>query len=161
MSKTSKHKLIAGYKSAVRLTVSESHGLPYKPLKTLEEARKYNDSYLVMEGDWGGQIYLAIPVILIKCSYEILKSLLKELDKILWEINEGEGSGIYFERMRKETSVIGGMGGGMATNAIWIHKDLTHLKKKIIDVIYTEVKNEAQKNFIKFGAKDKKHLKHV
>lgn len=148
MLKTSKHKLIVGYKSAVRLMVSESHGLTYKPLRNLEEAKTYSDSYMVMEGDWGGQIYLVAPVKLIRCSYRILNRLLKELDKISWNVNEGEGNGIFFERMTKGTPVIGGMGGGLATGDIWIHTSLTHLKQKIIGVINNKVNNKAAKSHL-------------
>lgn len=65
MTKIAKLKSIPEHQSAVRNMVSESHGLDYKPLKDLEEAKEYDDAYIIMEGDWGGQIYLVAPVRLV------------------------------------------------------------------------------------------------
>lgn len=127
--------VIPEHESPVRSIVSKSHGTPYKPIKNFEEAKKYNDSYMIMEGDWGGQIYLSISVKFIKCDYEILKNLLKDLDKIAWECNKGEGSGIYFERKKAGEGITGGMGGGAAIDELWVHKEFIDIKEKILGVI--------------------------
>lgn len=127
--------VIPEHESPVRSIVSKAHGTSYKPIKNFEDAKRYNDSYMIMEGDFGGQIYLSIPVKLIKCDYEILKNLLKYLDKIAWECNKGEGSGIYFERKKSGEGITGGMGGGVALNSLWIHNKFSKIKNKILDVL--------------------------
>jgi len=113
----------------------KSQGGKYLPLKSFEAAKKHDDSYLVMEGDWGGQIYLVAPVRLVKCSYETLENLLLELDRIAWDVNDGRGRGLYFERMEEGMPVAGGMGGGVATQTLWVHREFEGIKRKIHDVL--------------------------
>ena len=126
---------IPDHESAVRRMVSEAHNISYVPIKDFEEAKKYDNSYMMMEGDWGGQIYLSIPVKQVKCDYETLKKLLMELDKIAWDCNEGEGCDIYFERKESDEGIVGGMGGGMATDCLWVHEEFNKIKEKIQNVL--------------------------
>jgi hypothetical protein len=115
--------------------VLKSNGGKYKPLKNFNEAIKQDNSYMIMEGDWGGQIYLVIPVKLVKCSRDAIEKLLIELDTIAWQVNEGDGKGIYFEIMERDTLVLGGMGGGRAKDGLWVHKNFENIRSKIQDVI--------------------------
>jgi|SRR3989344_658229 len=128
-----KKNVIPNYQSAVRRVLSESKKLNYSPLRNLIEARKYNDSYLIMEGDYGGQIYLVVPVKIVKCSEIKLKELLKEIDEICWD--DKDGTGIYFERMKVDSIVSGGMGGGVALEKLWLHENIEKLRKKIENIL--------------------------
>ena len=97
----------------------------YRPLNSYEEARALSDAYVVMEGDWGGQIYLVAPMRLVRCQEETLRLLLRDLDEIGWPTNESEGTGLYYERYHIGQTVPGGMGGGKALDNLWVHGEFT------------------------------------
>lgn len=107
--------------------LAKSKGEAYRPLRNLEEAKATSGSYLIMEGDWGGQIYLSCPVNLVNCSEKGLNALLHELDSAAWKSNEGEGAGIYFECLSPGDAIPGGMGGGIASEGLWIHPILNSM----------------------------------
>lgn len=129
--------------SVVRKLVARSKGKNFTALKKFEEARKYKDSYLVMEGDYGGQIYLSIPVHLIKCDKITINKLLLIIDDIQW--NDEDGAGIYFERLKIGENLTGGMGGGKALNSIWVHENLGNFK----DIFFAILKGEKDINKVK------------
>ncbi|WP_289355064.1 hypothetical protein [Paenibacillus sp. S-12] len=81
-------------------------------IEDFKKAKAIPDTYVIMEGDWGGQIYLSYPMKYINCSEEILHNLLDDLDSIAWDCNEGEGKGLYYEIRRPGDGIGGGMGGG-------------------------------------------------
>ena len=110
--------------SAVRHVLADVHGVTgtrYRPLNSYEEARTLGDAYVVMEGDWGGQIYLVTPMRLVTCQEETLRHLLMDLDDIGWPTNDSEGTGLYYERYHIGQIVPGGMGGGKALDDLWVH----------------------------------------
>lgn len=111
----------------------------------------YENLWLVLEGDWSGQVYLTVPL---RCiprfvvqktnDYEILlvgrpeprdyegwiqlirvQRLLRELDRIAWPCNQGEGRGVSVVRLlpHHDPVVGGGMGGGRLTDGIWLHDE--------------------------------------
>ncbi|MFH1533850.1 MAG: hypothetical protein ABID64_02870 [Nitrospirota bacterium] len=127
------NELIEGHESAVRKMVSESKGKKYFSFKSLKNAKKHEKSYLIMEGDYGGQIYLSFPVKLIKCDEDALRKLLKKFDQQCWD--DMEGTGMYFEQMEKGQRISGGMGGGIADNELWVHKELEHMKDEINGIL--------------------------
>ncbi|MFC1640428.1 hypothetical protein ACFL2D_00080 [Patescibacteria group bacterium] len=113
-----------------------------------------NPTWLVMTGDWGGEVYLTIPYKLIGRKAQIL-ALLRMIDKIAWDCNEGEGALVFVESPedRKKTfaeeeydlndpeqkqefdetdwyTVGGGMGGGLLQDGLWVHD---HLREEIKD----------------------------
>ena len=103
------------------------HGVPgYRPLHDLEEARNYDDAYAVFEGDFGGHIYLTSPVRSIRCDGGMLLSLLGFLDRIAWG-DQPEGRAIFYERREKGQGIRGGMGGGRATDDVWLHPEFLSL----------------------------------
>jgi hypothetical protein len=53
---------IPEHHSAVRHMVSETNDISYQPLRDFDEAKRTGDAVVVMEGDWGGQIYLVCPI---------------------------------------------------------------------------------------------------
>lgn len=114
-------EILPDHHSPVRRVIAEDQGAEYKAFRNLEEARAANGAYLIMEGDWGGQIYLVCPVRLVQVSEETLGQLLAELDQIAWPGNAGEGADIYYEQQQPGTGVAGGMGGGVATDSLWVH----------------------------------------
>lgn len=77
--------------------------------------------WLIMEGDWGGQIYLTVPVDLIGTNIKNsdLDQLLKDLDKFSWSNNGGASWVVQwgFPGM----PVMGGMGGGCLINQLCVH----------------------------------------
>jgi hypothetical protein len=85
------------------------------------------DAALVMEGDWGGQIYLACPLRVVRANERTLKRLLADLDHIAWESNGGEGAEMRYERLPVGAVVDGGMGGGLVSEDIWIHEEFSDL----------------------------------
>jgi hypothetical protein len=121
MNDSKKKKIIPEYHRIVSHVLTDAHNLPYFPLKSIEEARNYDDSFMIMEGDDGGQVYVVAPVKLIRCSKEGLESLLVVLDKRAWPDNDDNSRGIYYERRSVGEIIHGGMGGGIALNSIWVH----------------------------------------
>jgi len=129
---------IPDYESPVRRLFSDAHGLPYHPLRSLDEAKACPDGVVVLEGDWGGQIYVVCPARMVACSAATLNGLLQDLDAIAWACNEGEGARVYFQRATQATGIAGGMGGGLVTDDIWIHPKLREKAENIRRVILGE-----------------------
>ncbi len=130
---TDDSKNIQNHESSLRKMVSNSHGTKYEALSNLEEARKVNSAYLIMEGDDGGQIYLVVPAKIIRCDHKVLETLLKDLDDRKWK--DISMAGLYFEIHEPNTIIGGGMGGGVAENGLWVHKNFAEIKDKIQNVI--------------------------
>ncbi len=126
-------KEIQKHESPLRKMISMSHGTEYKSIKNLDEAKKIKHSYLIMEGDDRGQIYLVCPVEKIKCSQKELEVLLNDLDQQAWD--DSSMFGLYYEVHNPNTVISGGMGGGMALEDLWVHKDFEKIKNKIEEVI--------------------------
>jgi hypothetical protein len=93
----------------------------FKSYSDLETAKSDPNAYVVMEGDWGGQIYLTCPVKYVICDEDMLRKILKKLDHMCWKCNGGDGAEIYYETWSQGEDVPGGMGGGLATDGLWIH----------------------------------------
>jgi hypothetical protein len=115
---------IAAHERPLGRIMHDLDNAPFHPLRTLEQARDTPNAYLIMEGDWGGQIYLTAPVHLLRCTSSDLASLLAELDDHAWSCNEGAGCGFFFETRGPLEGVSGGMGGGITMPDIWLHPDL-------------------------------------
>ena len=93
----------------------------FKSYGDLETAKSDPNTYVVMEGDWGGQIYLTCPVKYIVCDEALLMKILKKLDHMCWKCNGGEGAEIRYETFNLGDTVLGGMDGGLAEDGLWIH----------------------------------------
>ncbi len=83
------------------------------------------DPWLVLEGDWGGQIYVTVPWRLVVADARV-DLLLSELDRIAWSCNDGAGcfSHLYDPRLCGDLpvdGVSGGMGGGALEDGLWLH----------------------------------------
>ena len=74
--------------------------------------------YLVLEGDWGGQIYLTVPFAKVGSNAK-LEELLQILDKAAWPCNDEEGVGIALYPVKNlRRGIFGSMGGGELTSSV-------------------------------------------
>jgi hypothetical protein len=129
--------VIPDHESPVRRMLSDAHGGSYVAYASRDEAAADPDAAMVMEGDWGGQIYVATPLTEVAASDEALMELLAVLDRIAWQHNGGDGCAIRFERAPVGSGVAGGMGGGRVDEAIWVHDEFVEagLDEQIREVI--------------------------
>ena len=129
--------VIPNYISGLRYIIGKSHNQPSNVFTTFFEAKKSTNSVAVFEGDYGGQIYAVIKVSEIHCSEKTLYSLLFELDELGW--HDPEGVGLYFEDLNNRKSISGGMGGGVATDTIWVHPKIKELSPNIEENIRKKI----------------------
>ena len=115
--------------------VLDSRGEEYRAFRTLAEAQEVSDGVVVMEGDYGGQIYLTCPARLVKCDQATLERLLRDLDSLGWRAPET--AHVFFERGSPGSGVWGGMGGGLIVEGVWLHPELQKLgiEERVRDVI--------------------------
>ena len=69
--------VIPEHESAVRRLMADARGGTYEALLTLEDAKHVDDAAVVMEGDYGGSIYLTCPARLVQCDQATLQQLLE------------------------------------------------------------------------------------
>jgi hypothetical protein len=111
----------------------EATGEPYTSYKSLEEAKADSNGVVILEGDYGGQIYVVVQARDVKCKDSLLFDLLQFLDRMEWD--DPDGANIYYESKPVNSGVAGGMGGGAVMDKIWIHPRLqphTGLISKIL-----------------------------
>lgn len=118
---------LPAHESAVRRMVSDANGEAYVAVRSLDDAKALPDGVVVLEGDWGGQVYVVAPARLVRCSAATLEQLLRDLDDIAWPVNGGEGAGVYYERRAVGGYIAGGMRGGRVIDGIWIHDEFEQL----------------------------------
>ncbi len=78
--------------------------------------------YWVLEGDYGGQVYLTIPKHY--ATQAKVAAALCIIDALEWDCNGSEGASYYRARGNIGDAVWGGMGGGQTAEGLWLHKDL-------------------------------------
>ena len=85
---------------------------------------KKSELWLVLEGDWGGQVYLTIPWNQVGPK-ACIKTLHRELDAIAWSSNDGGALWNLYDPAehdaKQEDGYSGGMGGGKLENVLWMH----------------------------------------
>ncbi len=121
--------------SFLRQMQAETSGGMYKSCASLDEARALSSYVVVMEGDYGGQIYAVCPVDHIKCDEATLRQLLLDIDDTQW--GDPEGSQMCYEQASPVSRIAGGMGGGKVIDSVWCHKNLheIHMVQAVSDVI--------------------------
>jgi hypothetical protein len=134
-SKKPKEVKVAEHESPARRLIAEAWGTPFDPLHSLNEARQHDDGVAILEGDWGGQIYVVVPAKMIHCLEHTLRQLLLQLDSAAWSCNENEGASIYYERQPTGSGITGGMGGGKSTGNLWVHSEFDAVADQIREVI--------------------------
>ena len=119
--------------SAVRFIVAQSDGDFYLSYRTLEHALADRDATMIFEADFGGQILLSCPVHTVHANQTALRQLLVDMEMITWgpgydpaEHTLGDAE-MYFEHLPVGSGVIGGMGGGVVTDGIWLHAEVEEL----------------------------------
>jgi hypothetical protein len=117
------------HESGVRRMVSDAKGLPYCPLHSLEEAKSVSDGVIIFEGDDGGQIYLVCPASLVNCCVETLQQLLEDIDILMWK--DMSAARIFYERHSIGSGIVGGMGGGLVTEDLWVHERIRKLQLEL------------------------------
>jgi hypothetical protein len=125
-------EVLADHESGLRKMKSESDGTAYVSFKSLEEAKSNPNGVVILEGDDGGQTYVVCQASKVKCSEEILKHLLLDLDSKVW--GSPDMAHIYFEQKRIGEGVFG-KGGAVVATEIWIHKEFHGIADSIRDVI--------------------------
>ncbi len=106
-----------------------------RPLGSLREARDVPSAFAILQGDWGGQIYLVAPIARVACDEAALARLLASLDEIAWPGNDPSGATLRFERLAPGERIPGGMGGAIAAADPWIHPELAPHAEAILAVL--------------------------
>jgi hypothetical protein len=117
-------EMIPEYERPIGRIMADAHGDAFRPIPSLEEAQRVADGRVILEGDYGGQVYLTCPAALVRCSSEVLQQLLLDIDAWCWPGNDGHGAGVYFEQKPVGAGVWGGMGGGIIADGLWLHAEV-------------------------------------
>jgi hypothetical protein len=119
----------------MRKLLAASTGTAYRSFSTLAEAKASDSSWVVFEGDDGGQIYAVFRVSEIACSEGDLWLLLADIDARCWA--DDSMTHLAFEVHEEGEAISGGMGGGVADSSGWVHPSLVErsLETPIRDVL--------------------------
>ena len=131
--KNFKPEPLPDHESAVRRMMADAEGAPYRALRSLAEAKSAPDGVVVLEGDYGGQIYVVARACHVECHEQVLQNLLAEIDSTEW--NDPDGARVYFEVQRIGEGIPGGMGGARVTDSIWVHPRISSLETAIASVL--------------------------
>jgi hypothetical protein len=113
------------HRSDLRYLMAQAAGVSYVSYASLAAAREDDAGCVIFEGDYGGQIYLAAPARAVSCDEKALDLLLRDLDALCWD--DEEGRRVVYEQRPAGTGVAGGMGGGMVAADGWIHPEIAEL----------------------------------
>lgn len=116
--------LIPEHERPIGRLLAEAHKDEYQPLRSLAEAQQVPDGRVILEGDYGGQVFLTCTANMVRCSQEAIHRLLLDIEARCWPTCEGHGAGLYFERKPVGAGVWGGMGGGVITDGLWLHEEV-------------------------------------
>ena len=99
--------------------MADASGDAYTAFTTFTAAREHPASVVIFEGDYGGTIYLTIPVRQVACGEVALKQLLFDIDAMCW--SDTHGTRVVYEVVPVGGGVVGGMGGGRVVDGLWLH----------------------------------------
>ena len=116
--------------------IGDATNSPYHALHSLAEAQAVPDGVVVLEGDYGGQIYIVALAREVHCSEEVLAQLLTDIDAAEWA--DEDGARVYYERHAIGAGVSGGMGGGNVETHVWVHPKLRVPRTAILGVLRGE-----------------------
>jgi hypothetical protein len=125
------------HSSGLRQLMAEAAGQPYLSFGSLTEAQADRDGCVILEGDYGGQLYAVLPARSVRCDEKALHLLLRDLDAISWPGEDEDSARIVYERQAVGLPVAGGMGGGVVAEGGRIHPKLARLgiEQEIRDVL--------------------------
>ena len=89
---------------------------------TFAKACAASDAVAVLFGDYGGDIYLTVPMPLIKCTEAELVTLHSDLDAITWMGGDAFEAAIAYERHEIPSRL--SSGGGKVISGVWVHPGL-------------------------------------
>jgi hypothetical protein len=112
-------KRLPEHHSQVRSMMAEASGNIYRAIERFAAARDHPGSVVIFEGDYGGTIYLTIPVREVACDEAALKQLLVDIDSMCW--SDSRGARLVYEVVPVGARVAGGMGGGQVVDGLWLH----------------------------------------
>jgi hypothetical protein len=121
--KIHKPNLLPDHERPLGRFMADVHGTVFRPLTSFAEAKTVQDGVVILQGDDGGQVYVACPVSLVSCSESTLEQLLVDLDELAWPGNDADMRRIYYERLAIGSGIPGGMGGGRITDEPWVHSN--------------------------------------
>ncbi|WP_106181292.1 hypothetical protein [Prauserella shujinwangii] len=104
-----------------RSFLAEALGTEYVWYPTLAEAARDPNAAVVLSGDYGGTIFLTAPVRLVGCDLGALRTLVSDLDAVSWMSGDPTIATVAIERHPGGTGVLGGDGGGLVTDGVWVH----------------------------------------
>lgn len=121
----------------VRSFLAEVRGDEYVAYGSLEEARADPDSAVILSGDYGGTIFLTVPVRLLRCDLATLRTLVSDMDAVTWMSGDLTIATVAIEKHPVGTGVVGGDGGGAIVDGVWVHPTTVapELRDQVIDVV--------------------------
>ncbi|MFC0006325.1 hypothetical protein [Micromonospora siamensis] len=121
----------------MRSFLAEVDGNEYVSYRSLAEARRDPDSAVVLSGDYGGTIFLTVPVRLLRCDLATLRTLVSDLDAVTWMSGDLTIATVALERHPVGTGVVGGDGGGLVAEGVWVHPTMVppELLAQAVDVV--------------------------
>jgi FMN phosphatase YigB (HAD superfamily) len=119
-----------------RRMFNAAHEKTHTVLQTLQEARAHPEAAVILQGDDGGQIYVTCPVSRVRCAEPELQELLTRIDRAMWD--DRAMASLHFEVAPVQSAIAGGMGGGVVTDGVWVHRriDEIGLADVVRDVVY-------------------------
>ena len=95
-------------------------------LQSLSEAREYSDAFVMLSGDYGGQIYVIAPVNLVCCAEGALQQLLVDIDWIAWD-DVGGDTNISYMRLAADHKIASLTKDKASINGIWLHSEFMEI----------------------------------
>jgi hypothetical protein len=90
------------YKHDVRAWLAEINGEHYTAYESLDDARRDPDAAIVLSGDYGGTIFVTVPVRRLRCGLAELWTLVSDLDAVTWMSGDLTIATVSVERHRSE-----------------------------------------------------------
>lgn len=91
-------EVLPDHESGLRRMMADASSEPYVAFRTLVEAQAHPEGVVILEGDYGGQIYVVARAASVGCSEEALARLLAELDGLLSQHHGASYSRLYSGR---------------------------------------------------------------
>jgi hypothetical protein len=105
----------------VRHFLAEKYNTEFVAYHSVEEASQDPQAAVVLSGDYGGTIFLTVPVARLRCDLGTLQTLVSDLDAVTNMSGDLTIATVALERHAVGTGVLGGDGGGAVVDGVWTH----------------------------------------